>query len=149
VPELLDADTFEGSITMALLGVVAAAAVLYAAFQTRIAYWRYIAAGAALAAVTVAGIGLILDAGSRDPVLLAGFLLALLPIKALVMLRAHQLTRRERARAAYRRSTTKCPACGGRKDRAGAICAECEWTLAAARAGTVLVRAARPEQEAA
>ena len=133
---------------MTLLIIAVAATVTYMAFHTRVQYWRYIVAGTPLVAVTILGMGFIMQAGAPNPLVVAGFLMALLALKALALARAQQLTRRERARAAYRFATANCPTCDGKKERAMPVCAQCEWTLAAARAGTIVVKSA-PAQEAA
>ena len=134
---------------MTLFVLATAAAVVDSAFYTRIRYWRYIAVGASLGAVTFAGVGLITLAGAPNPLLLAGFVTTMLIVKAGALIRARQLTQREKARAAYRFATATCPTCGMTKDRAKPICAQCEWTLAAARAGTIVVSRPVPAQEAA
>ena|SRR5947209_1308549 len=134
---------------MTLLVLAIAAAVTYTAYHTRVTYWRYIAALAPLLAITVVGIQLFTEAGGVRPLLLLGFLSVLACMKVLALLRAHQLSQHEQARAGYRFATAKCPTCGQTKDRALPICAQCEWTLAAARAGTIVVTHPQPLNEAA
>src|SRR5437879_4318830 len=113
---------------MTLLVFATAAAIAYTAYHTRVTYWRYAAVAAPLIAVTIVGMGLIVQAGTVNPLVMGGFMTVLLPLKVLAMLRAHQLTQNEQAHAAYRFSTARCPTCGQTKDRATSICARCEWT---------------------